>query len=107
MTIDVDKISQVYINQYYLATKKASKHACFLQMRPFANKDLKSLKMPVLLLVGDHDIINGNKSLLKAKLLISNIKADKIKNSGHFLSIDQPEIIDNKILDFLKQPTQQ
>ncbi|HXU28694.1 MAG TPA: alpha/beta hydrolase, partial [Bacteroidia bacterium] len=52
MTFDIDKINEIYINQYYLATKKATLHTCFLQMTPFSDKQLESLNMPVLVLIG-------------------------------------------------------
>lgn len=103
MTFNVDKISQIFINQYFIATKKATISKCFLQMRPFSDTQLKSLKMPILLLIGDQDIINNTKSMNRAKNLFPNIKTVKITNAGHFLSIDQPEIVNKKILDFLNE----
>ena len=101
MTYNVDNISQLYINQYYLATKIATINKCFMQMRPFSETELKSLNVPILVLIGDHDIINNSKSIEKAKKLLPIVETDKIKNSGHFLSVDQPEIVNKKILDFL------
>lgn len=103
MTVDIDKISQAYINQYYLATKQASVDKCFLEMTPFTDKQLKSLNLPVLLMIGDTDIINDDESLKKAKKLLPNVQTQKIKNAGHFLSVDQPEIVNKEIIDFLKQ----
>lgn len=103
MTVDIDKISQAYINQYYLATKQASVDKCFLEMTPFTDKQLKSLNLPVLLMIGDADIINDDESLKKAKKLLPNVQTQKIKNAGHFLSVDQPEIVNKEIIDFLKQ----
>ena len=101
MTVNVDKLDQVFINQYYIATKEATMSKCILEMRPFSDKELRSLTMPVLVLIGDNDIINNNKSLEIAKKLIPHVTTEKIRNAGHFLSFDQPEIIDKKILDFL------
>ena len=103
MTYDVDKISQVYINQYYIATKEATINKCILQMTPFSGNQLKSLTMPVLVLIGDNDIINNESSLEEAKKYLPNVQTEIIKNAGHFLSIDQPEIVDRKVLDFLNQ----
>ena len=103
MTFNVDKISQVYINQYYIATKEANTNKCILQMTPFSGEQLKSLNIPVLVLIGDNDIINNDKSLEKAKKYLPNVETEIIKNAGHFLSIDQPEIIDKEILIFLNQ----
>jgi pimeloyl-ACP methyl ester carboxylesterase len=57
--------------------------------------------VPILVLIGDQDIINNNKSIEKAKRLLPIVEVEKIKNAGHFLSIDQPEIVNKRILDFL------
>ena len=105
MTYDVDKISQVYINQYYIATKEASVNKCILQMTPFSKGQLKSLTLPVLVLIGDNDIINNESSLEEAKESLPNVQTEIIKNAGHFLSIDQSEIVNRKVLDFLNQNT--
>jgi pimeloyl-ACP methyl ester carboxylesterase len=103
VTVDVDKIDETFINQYYIATKEATMNKCILQMRPFSNKELRSLTMPVLVLIGDQDIINNDESLEKAKKLIPSVETETIKHAGHFLSIDQPEIVDKRILDFLNE----
>ena len=57
--------------------------------------------MPVLVLIGDNDIINNHKSIKRAKELIHGVETATIKNAGHFLSFDQPEIVNEKALDFL------
>jgi pimeloyl-ACP methyl ester carboxylesterase len=101
MTANVDNISQVYINQYYIATEEATTNRCIMQMTPFSDDQLRSLKMPVLVLIGDNDIINDEGSLKKAKKLIPNADTDVIKNAGHFLSMDQADIINRRVLSFL------
>ncbi|MGZ4049875.1 MAG: alpha/beta fold hydrolase, partial [Bacteroidia bacterium] len=103
MTYNVDKLDQIYIDQYFIGTEKATMNKCILQMTPFSDKQLKSLQMPVLVLIGDNDIINNNKSLRIAKEDIRHVETATIKNAGHFLSIDQPEIVDKKVLDFLNE----
>ncbi|HET6245160.1 MAG: alpha/beta hydrolase [Bacteroidetes bacterium] len=100
---NADKIKALYIDQYYIASEKSKKNLSLLQMTPFPNEKLKSLKMPVLLLIGDKDIINDQKSIVKAQEFISNIETDIIQNSGHFLNMDQSEIVNKRILDFLKK----
>ncbi|MGZ4036336.1 MAG: alpha/beta fold hydrolase [Bacteroidia bacterium] len=102
MTYDIDKIQQSYIDQYYIATKEAGVDKCFLEMTPFSNKELRSLKMPVMVLIGDNDIINNGRSLKNAKHLLPKAETHTIKNAGHFLSVDQPEVVNKLILDFLK-----
>jgi pimeloyl-ACP methyl ester carboxylesterase len=102
MTYNVDKLDQTYIDQYFIGTEKATISKCILQMTPFSNKQLRSLKMPVLVLIGDNDIINNKKSLNIAEEDIPHVETGTVKNAGHFLSFDQPEIVNKKVLDFLK-----
>lgn len=102
MSVNVDTIEQTYIDQYFIATEKAVYSKFILQMTPYSDDELKTLTMPVLLLIGDHDIINNEKSVEKAKELLPHSETGIIKNAGHFLSFDQPEIINKRILDFLK-----
>lgn len=105
MSVDVDKIEMAYIEQYFLATQKAKKSLFMLQMIPYTDHDLKNLTMPVLVLIGDHDIINNKKSIKQAKELLPDCKTGIIKNAGHFLSIDQFEIVNARILKFLDANT--
>ena len=102
MTFNVDNIKQEYINQYFIATEKATMSKCILQMTPFSDKQLRSLKIPTLVLIGDNDIINDHSSLKQAKKMIPHVETEIIKKAGHFLSFDQPEIINKRIVDFLK-----
>lgn len=103
MTNNVDNINQLYLNQYYLATKDASINKCFIQMRPFSDKELESLNMPVLVLIGDNDIINNKKSLRRAKKLLKYSEIGTIKNAGHFLSVDQAGLVNQMMMDFMEK----
>lgn len=102
MTSDVDNIKQEYINQYFIATQMASMDKLMLKMLPYSKSELNSISFPVLTLIGDKDIINTEKSLEKAKELIPNSSTSIIKNAGHFISIDQSEIVNQKMLEFLE-----
>ena len=73
-----------------------------LAMIPFSKKELQSLKMPVLVLIGDHDIVNGEKSLVKARKYLPNVQTEVIQDAGHFLSIDQFEMVNQKVMIFLE-----
>lgn len=95
------KIDTLYKKQFYLANKYAKSNTSMLQMTPFSKDELKSIKIPVLVLIGDHDVINSEDTVEKAKKLIENSQAEKIENAGHFLTIDQSKLINQKIIDFL------
>jgi pimeloyl-ACP methyl ester carboxylesterase len=96
------KIDPIYKKQFYLANKYSKSNTSFLQMQPFSDEDLKKITIPVLVLIGDHDVINSEKSLLRANELLSNDKTETIKNAGHFLSMDQSKEVNEIIVDFLK-----
>ncbi|PWI29584.1 alpha/beta hydrolase [Flavobacteriaceae bacterium LYZ1037] len=102
MSSHVDNISKTYIEQYEIANEKDSINKFVVDMMPFSKQDFKSLKMPVLVLIGDDDMINNKKSIRLAKELIPNGQAKMIKNAGHFLSIDQAEMVNKDIVEFLK-----
>ncbi|WP_395050212.1 alpha/beta fold hydrolase [Flavobacterium sp.] len=101
ISFDVDKIKKAYIDQYFIATQKATNSMFLLKMIPFSDKELKSLTMPILVLIGDHDIVNNEKSVEKAKELLPHSETGIIKNAGHFLSIDQAETVNTRMLNFL------
>lgn len=98
-----DKINVYFKEQLYLAYKYGSSKPRLLNMLPFSKKELKSLKIPVLVLIGDHDIVNNEKIFVKAHKFIPNVETAVIKNSGHFMSIDQSEIINKKVVEFLNK----
>lgn len=103
MMVDVDKLKQPYIDQYYIAVTKSKKSSSILQLKPFTDDELKSLNIPVLLLIGDTDIINNQEGMERAKTLVPKIKAEVIKKAGHFVSFDQPETVNKMILTFLEE----
>lgn len=103
MTCNVDSMKQAYIDQYYMGLEQSSISKCFMDMTPFTDKELKSLDMPVLVLIGDRDIINNEKSLKRARRLIKHIEVGTIKNAGHFLSMDQADVINKVMVDFFEE----
>ncbi len=74
-------------------------------MRPvFTEEELKQLVMPVLLMIGDHEILyEPRKALDGATRLIPGLQAELIPNASHMLDRDQAEIINARILQFLME----
>ncbi|HNP18112.1 MAG TPA: alpha/beta hydrolase [Fulvivirga sp.] len=101
MSVNVDIIKQAYIDQYFIATEKASLNKFILQMTPYSDDELRSLTMPVLTLIGDHDIVNPKKSIEKAEELLPQSDTGVIENAGHFLSFDKADIVNARMLEFL------
>jgi len=98
-----DKIDDAYKEQFFLANKYGASKPRYTNMLKFSKKELNSLHIPVLVLVGDHDIVNDEKTLRSAQQLIPNVQTMLIKDAGHFLSIDQSAIVNKRIVDFLNQ----
>lgn len=73
-----------------------------LKMRPFSDEELQSITNPVLVLIGDHDVINSEESLTRAQKFLINCKTQTIKDAGHFLTIDQAKITNDAIIKFLE-----
>jgi len=96
-----EKISPVYKRQFYLANKYAKSNSSMLKMMPFSDDELRSITNPVLVLIGDHDVINSDESLERAKKYLPNSKTQKVSDAGHFLSIDQSKIVNDAMADFL------
>lgn len=97
-----EKISPVYKRQFYLANKYAKSNSSMFKMHPFSDKELESIQSPVLVLIGDKDVINSEESLERAKKYLVNSKTQIIKDAGHFLTIDQPKITNDAIINFLE-----
>lgn len=98
---DPSKINEDYIDQYRLALKNDSLRKFMGRMKPFSKRKLHSLEMPILVLIGDDDLFNTKVAVRKAEKHILHGEAEVISDSGHFLSIDQTELVNKKMLDFL------
>lgn len=63
---------------------------------------LKSIQIPTLLLFGEREVIYNPKAALKrANRLIPHIEAEILPDAGHAVNIDQPEMVNQRILEFL------
>ncbi|MBY8914483.1 alpha/beta hydrolase [Bacillus sp. YC2] len=68
----------------------------------FTDDELQSVKVPVLLLLGEHEVIYDPLSALQRALaLVPDIETEIIKHAGHVLSMEQPEYVNERVLRFL------
>lgn len=102
MSVNSDKMDASYKAQYHLSQKVDSLGSMAMQMTPFSNSALSTLKMPVLVLIGDEDIINSKRAVKLTKKHIPKGQGEVISNAGHFLSVDQAEEVNQKMLNFLR-----
>jgi pimeloyl-ACP methyl ester carboxylesterase len=68
----------------------------------YTDEELKQIELPTFLLIGAGEkIYNSNKAIERAQRLMPNLKSEIIPNVGHTLNMEQPEIINARILEFL------
>jgi pimeloyl-ACP methyl ester carboxylesterase len=68
----------------------------------FSDDELRALHMPVLLLIGDGEVIyDPAKALARAQALLPNFKGELVPQSNHDMCFRQHRIVDARVLDFL------
>jgi pimeloyl-ACP methyl ester carboxylesterase len=66
--------------------------------------ELKSIKIPALFLVGENEkIYSAQKAILRLNKVAPHIKTEVIPNAGHDLTVVQAEMVNAKVIEFLKQ----
>lgn len=76
-------------------------------IRPTVLEDaeLKSIEVPALFLVGEHEkIFSAQKAIQRLHQVAPQIKTEVIPDAGHDLTIVQADMVNTKVLEFLKQP---
>lgn len=70
----------------------------------FSPEELHRLSPPTLLLVGVRDIIYSPRKVLeRAKRQIANFEGELIPDAGHLLTLDQPDLVSQRLLRFLEE----
>ncbi len=69
----------------------------------FSDKELRSIQTPILLLIGDHEVIyKPEDAIRRATRLVPHLKAEIIPNANHIAEYTNAQIVDEKILEFLE-----
>jgi pimeloyl-ACP methyl ester carboxylesterase len=90
----------IYFEQLALAAKCKFKEVFPTE---FTDDELRKIKIPALLLIGEKEVIHSaRKAIDRAKRLMPDIQAEMIPEASHILSMDQPEIVNERILRFMK-----
>ena len=94
---------QFILGLYHWNWKANSKGYSGVMPSVFISEELGKLRMPVLLLIGDHDRLNSPESIQQAERMIPHLESGIIPNAGHLLSMEQPGLVDRRILEFLAE----
>lgn len=79
--------------------------SCQLAPPVFSDEELRRIHTPMLLLIGDHEVIyNPRRVIRRATRLVPGLKAGIIPNANHNAQVTAPDLVNRKILDFLDCP---
>lgn len=98
-----EKLDDKFKEQLYLGTKYSKSNLSLLNMSPFSDDELETLAIPVLVLVGDHDILNDIDIIEKSGELLPNVEGAVIEDAAHFLTLDKQEEVDKRVIEFLNK----
>jgi len=99
------EMNEDFLNQMEVGIKdyKNIKGQKNIYANKISDKDLQSIKIPVLLMCGDRSVVyNGNKAMKRANAMISQVKIELIPHCCHAINMEQSEIVDRLITDFIK-----
>ena len=69
----------------------------------FPDDRLRAMRVPTLLLIGDHEVIcKPVPSLARARRLFSDLQGELVPQSSHDMCFSQRRIVDARVLEFLK-----
>jgi pimeloyl-ACP methyl ester carboxylesterase len=89
------------IKQFTISVMNVNANSVFPKW--IKESSLKTLNMPVLVLLGEREFAYSvHKALERAQRMISDLRIEVIDNASHLLNICAPDIINNKILAFLQ-----
>jgi pimeloyl-ACP methyl ester carboxylesterase len=68
----------------------------------FSDGDLRAMRVPTLLLIGDHEVIYGpDRALARARQVIPELEGELVPNTSHDMTFVQHQLVDARILAFL------
>ncbi|HEX2458332.1 MAG TPA: alpha/beta fold hydrolase [Vicinamibacterales bacterium] len=70
----------------------------------FPDDRLRAMRVPTLLLIGDHEVIcDPATALARARRLFPDVRGELVPQSSHDMCFSQRRIVDARVLDFLKK----
>lgn len=91
-----------YVDESYLALR-SFKAKRMVNPTVLTDEELRSMNVPTLYLVGENEkIYSASKAIERLNEIAPQIKTEVIPNAGHDLTIVQAEMVNTKVLEFLK-----
>jgi pimeloyl-ACP methyl ester carboxylesterase len=101
-----DGATRSVLELFYLGFKHFRLSRETMSIRPdmFSDDDLRGLRVPVLLLIGDGEVIyDPAKALARARQLVPDFQGELVPQSSHNMCSIQHGIVDARVLDFLDE----
>jgi pimeloyl-ACP methyl ester carboxylesterase len=98
------EVNDLFVNQLAMGLKyfRYQKDAVFPQV--FHDEELRGLSVPSLILIGEEEMVYDPKAALdRATRLIPNVQPELIPDAGHILGMEQAELVDAHILEFMSK----
>jgi pimeloyl-ACP methyl ester carboxylesterase len=68
----------------------------------YSDNELCKIQTPTLLLIGDHEVIyQPDRVIRRAARLVTGLKAEIVPNANHSAQVTAPDVVNEKILNFL------
>lgn len=88
------------IEQFTISVMNMNSNASFPKW--IRKRHLKNLRMPVLVMFGENEFaFSISKAEKRAKLVISNLKLEIVKEASHLLSVSRPDYINKQVFNFI------
>jgi len=100
-----DTDARTVLDLVYLGLKhfRLPQETMRIMPRVFSDDELRALPVPVLLLIGDREVIyDPAKALARARALLPNFEGELVPHCRHDMCLSQHRIVDARVLDFLK-----
>ena len=105
MTVEGFVVNELFVEQFVLGMKHFRPRPQ-IRVLPtvFTDDELRQIKAYTMLLIGGKEVIYDPEVAVKrAQQLIPNIEAEVIPNASHGLPMEQAELVNERILEFLNQ----
>jgi len=82
---------------------KCFKKRKFVRPTVLTDSDFQNIKVPILFLVGENEVLYSAQKAVKRIKHIPHVKAEIIPNASHCITLSQYKILNKKVLDFLQK----
>jgi pimeloyl-ACP methyl ester carboxylesterase len=99
-----DKVARIVYDLIYLGLKhfRMPPETARVTASVFSDDELRALRVPVLLLIGDREVMyDPAKALARARALLPDFEGELVPQSSHEMCSSQYRIVDARVLDFL------